>query len=478
MRLKAIFYTFVLTIVSMPLLAQQGPWDLRKCIEYARENNLNLERAEYFLEDAALVNQRNRLSRLPSLNGQTSVGAQFGYTIDPTTNTFRSQSIGYNSFSLNAGMTLYDGGRINHTVKQGEASLEAARYDVDAAFNDLSLQIASAYLQILLGDEQMSAAKKRLNLAQLQLEQTDKLIKAGSLPENDRLDILAQVALNEQTLIQAENARASALLSLRQLLQMDLGQPLEIVRPNVVVPEKAAVETFNATEVYLAALNTQPQIKADEYRMEAAEEGVGIARSLGIPSLNIFGNMSTNWSSLGSRLTGEESVVFVPVDVKFPDGTETSLELGQPFPVREDSPYGTQLRDNFGQNLGVSLNIPIYNASNASISKQRAEIAVLNARVTADLNKQLLMSDVQRAVNDVTAAERTYAAAQRSFEAASASLANAQKRFDLGAINTFELTTAQNNNDQSEIELIRSKYQYLFNLKILDFYLGRELTID
>ncbi|MBR9919586.1 MAG: TolC family protein [Bacteroidetes bacterium] len=478
MRLKAVIFPFFICLFVLPLSAQQETWDLKDCIEYARENNLNLERAEYGLRDAELVNTANRLSRLPNLNAQVSGGAQFGRTIDPTTNEFDNQTIGFNSYSVSSGMTIFDGGRIHHTVKQGEANLEASRHDLDAAFNDLSLQIASAYLQILLADEQLAAAEKRLELSELQLDQTDKLIRAGSLPENDRLDFVAQIATTEQTVIQAANARASALLTLRQLLQLDLGQDLQIERPDVIVPEEDAVETFNATEVYMAALNTQPQIKADQFRMIAAEEGVGVARSQGIPSINIFANLTTNWSSLGQRLTGNESTVFVPLDVKFPDGSETTLEIGQTFPETEESPFGTQLTENFGQNVGVSLNVPIFNGGSASIARQRAELNVLNARVSADLNKQLLQADVQRAVNDVSASERAYAAAQRAFEASSASLDNARKRFDLGAINTFELTTAQNNYDQAEIELIRSKYQYLFNLKILDFYLGRELNID
>jgi outer membrane protein len=478
MPLKSVCYPLFFLLLGSPLFAQQGKMDLRECIEYARESNLNLERAEYGLQDAELVNRRNRLSRLPNLNGQVTGGIQFGRTIDPVSNEFRTQNIGFNSYNLQAGLTLFDGGRINSTIRQGEANLQAARLDVDAAFNTLSLQIASSYLQILLADEQLAAARKRLELVQEQLEQTDQLIEVGALPENDRLDILAQIAMNQQTVIQAENARASAKLNLRQLLQMELGEPLEIVRPEVIVPADAGVEVFNVSEVYLAALNTQPQIRADQYRLTAAEEGVAIARSVGIPSLNIFGGVTTNWSTLGQSLTGGTGTVFVPVDVKFPDGTMQTVELGQTFPLTEDASYLTQLEDNLGQNIGVSLNVPIFNASNASISRQRAELGVMNARVSADLNKQLLMADVQLAVNDASAAGRTYEAAQVSFEAARASLENAQRRFQLGAINTFELTTAQNNYDQAEIELIRSKFQYVFNLKILDFYLGRELTLD
>lgn len=478
MHLKAVYYTLFILLTGSPLLAQQGAMDLRDCIDYARENNLNLERAEYGLQDAELLNRRNRLSRLPNLNGQVSGGIQFGRTIDPVSNEFRTQNIGFNSYNLQAGLTLFDGGRINSTVRQGEANLEAARLDVDAAFNDLSLQIASSYLQILLADEQLAAAQKRLELVQEQLDQTDKLIEVGALPENDRLDILAQIAINQQAVIQSENARASAKLNLRQLLQMELGEPLEIVKPAVIVPADAGVELFNVSEVYLAALNTQPQIRADQFRITAAEEGVSIARSVGIPSLNVFGGVTTNWSSLGQSLTGGTSTVFIPVDVKFPDGTQQTVELGQSFPATEDAAYLTQLEDNLGQNIGVSLSVPIFNASNASISRQRAELGVMNARISADLNKQLLMADVQRAINDANAAARTYEAAQVSYDAAQASLENAQRRFQLGAINTFELTTAQNTFDQAEIEVIRSKFQYVFNLKILDFYLGRELNLE
>ncbi|MCB0589636.1 MAG: TolC family protein, partial [Phaeodactylibacter sp.] len=218
-----------LLLMAAQAVFAQNTWPLEKCIQYAQQNNLSTKQAQYNIQDAQLMEKLNQFSRLPNLSARTSAGYQFGRTIDPTTNSFNNQRIGFNSFSIDAGMTAFGGGQINNSIKQSKKDLEAARLEAQATSNDISLNIASAYLSILLAEEQLQNARKRLELSQEQLGQTDKLIQAGSLPPNDRLDFLAQIALDEQSIVDAQNQVAIGYLNLKQLMEIDPNEDIRIV---------------------------------------------------------------------------------------------------------------------------------------------------------------------------------------------------------------------------------------------------------
>ncbi|MCB0641838.1 MAG: TolC family protein, partial [Phaeodactylibacter sp.] len=313
--------------------------------------------------------------------------------------------------------------------------------------------------------------------SQAQLDQIDKLIQAGSLPENDRLDVVAQIALNEQSLVQGENLVTTSYLRLKQLLELDPSTDFKVLKPEFEVPADSNPEAYSTEEVYATALGTQPQIKANDIRLLSAEKGVNVARSAGLPSLSFFAQMNTNWSSVGKTVNGT-STDFFPITLRTPDGTITTFEVQQESAILIDNPYFDQLNQNFGQGVGLNLQIPIFNGLSTKLNTERAELNVLNTKVTNDLAKQQLKTDVTNAVADARAARKSYEAAERALDASNAAYRNAERRFELGAINTFELTSAKIARDQAEIERTRSKFQYIFNLKIVDFYLGRDLRLD
>ena len=183
----------------------QKAWSLEQCVEYAQKNSLTIKQAQYGIKNAELTNKQRKFNRLPNVNGSISGGFQFGRTIDPTTNSFNNERIGFNSYNINAGVTVFNGNRINNSIKQSQIDLDASILDAEASVNNISLMVASAYLSILLAEEQLENAINRRNLSQEQLDQTEKLIQAGTLPVNDRLDFVAQIALDEQTIIEAQN---------------------------------------------------------------------------------------------------------------------------------------------------------------------------------------------------------------------------------------------------------------------------------
>lgn len=456
--------------------AQSQRWTLQECIEYARQNNLSIKQSRIQIRTAELNKKENQFSRLPSLSANARGGYQFGRTIDPTTNTFNNQRIGFNSYSLDAGVTLYNGGLINNSVKQNEIDARAARLQTDATANDIALSIANAYLSILLAQEQLDNARANLRLSEEQLDQTDKLIRAGSLPENNRLDILSQIALNEQAIIDAQNQVAINTLNLKQLMQLDPKEALQIIRPEFLeIPEGIDPASLRLDEVFSAALQTQPQIRAAELRMQSAKLGKDVAKSGFLPSLSLFANLNSNFSSAFARPTGEIGLSNPqPVVI---NGDQATIQTFSPVDF-ERIDYTDQIDQNFGQVVGVNLSIPIYSRHRNRVNVERSELNMLNAEIESRQQQQQLKTNVQRAIADTKAAYKSMNAAQRSVEAAQIAFENAQKRFDLGAINTLELTTARNTLDQARIDLIRSKYQYIFNLKTVDFYLGKALELE
>ena len=481
LRITLFFISFSFFFVG---LSAQESWSLEKCVQYAQQNSLTIKQAQYGIKNAELTAKQSKYNRLPSVNGSVGAGYQFGRTIDPTTNSFNNESIGYNSYSLNAGVTLYDGNRINNTIKQSKVDLQAANLDAQASVNDISLFVASAYLSILLAEEQLENAQNRRALSQEQLQQTEKLIEAGTLPVNDKLDFIAQIALDEQAIIVAQNLVTSNYLNLKQLMELDPNTEISVVKPDVPVPTDARPEDFTLNQVYTAALGTQPQVQASDLRIQSAKFGESLAKGNLLPTVSLFGGLSTNYSSVGKDFLNPntENAVQVLDPVGTPlvvNGAEVIVQQylteGIVFPNKS---FGDQINENFGQNIGISVQIPIYNNHFNRISMERARVNALNAEVTSQQVRQTLKTDVQRSIADARAAKESYGASQRSVEAAEAAFDNAQKRFDLGVINTLEFSTARNNYDRAQVELIRAKYQYIFNLKIVDFYLGKELKLD
>lgn len=459
----------------------QEVWSLERAINYARENSLQVKSSLYNVELAQINLLGDQMNRLPSLNASVSGGYQFGRTINPATNEFITESTATNSYSLSGGVILYNGGLVNNAIKQSKYDLQAANLEALATANDISLQVATSYLSILLAEEQLENARKQLAQSQRQLEQTDKLIQAGSLPVNDRLDWVAQIALNEQQVVEAQNQVAVNYLVLKQLLELDPALDMVIADPEIELPENPEPILLTLEEVYTTALGTQPQIEAGDLRMRSALLQEKIARAGMLPRLVLQGNFNTYYSD---RLLDFSSpinprLVFGDPIIVRVDGDPRSVEF--PTTVNDGFPgisFGDQLRENFGQSIGLGLSIPIYNNHMNRVNIERAKVNALNTELNNKQVKQQLKANVQRAIADARAALQSYQASLRSVQAAQAAFDNAQKRFNLGAINTLEFTTAANNLDQAKVNLIQAKYQYLFNRKVVDFYMGRELTLD
>ncbi|MFN0034877.1 MAG: TolC family protein [Saprospiraceae bacterium] len=459
----------------------QETWSLERCIQYAKDNSITVKQAQASVRTAMLSERQAKASRLPNVSANANVGEQFGRTIDPTTNQFSTVATSYNSLGISAGINLFSGGLINHSIKQAGWDLKAATADAEQLVNNLGLQIASAYLSILLGEEQSENAQKRIAQTQDQLNVTQKLIDAGTLPMADKYNILAQLAQGEQAAVQARNSVELSYLSLKQLLQLEPDFDLQIERPDVPVPADANPDALALSPVYQTAVGTQASIRSADFRVKSAQEGIALAKSAYYPSVSAFANLSSSYSSqardFNNPIVGDE-VLGKPVVLNV-NGVDLEVRQYEPssivFPKVN---YFDQIDQNFGQGIGASINIPIYQNGRTRLNVERARLGVLTAQMQQIQTQQSLKNDIQTSIANARAARQSLDAAQKTLDATDIAYQNTVKRHTLGTINTLDLTTARNNRDIAENDLVVAKYDYVFKLKILDFYLGKPLSMN
>lgn len=461
----------------------QEVWGLEKCINYARENSLLVQQSQYGVEFSEIDLKQANQARYPNLNFNSNMGWNFGKTIDPTTNEFITTTFLSNGIGLNTGALLYGGGQINNSIKQSDANLKAAKLDVQETMNQIALNVASAFLNILFSEENLENARFRMELSQKQLEQVDKLISAGARPRNERLDFIAALSVNEQEYVMAENNLTLAYLSLKQLMNLEPDYPLAIERP----PDNILLETdpdlISFTEVYAETLTHHPLVASANQRLIGAEYGVKVAKGALYPSLSVGANLSTNWTNQGQRIDGFETQTFeqqvgVPELQAFIGTDQVSIITEVEVPITSKNPYFDQLDENLGYGFGFSLSVPLYSNFTNQANVQRSKITVLS---TQNQNEQLLQNlktDVQQSLTNARAAKKQLEASNRALEAQDAAFNNAEKRFDLGAISIYDYINSKNNLDNARINQIIAKYDYLFKMKVVDYYRGRPIKLN
>ena len=445
-RLLAIFC--MLALWSAPTIAQDV-WNLERCINHAMQNNIDIQQGRLSIAQANVSNKSATHSRYPSFNGSINAGLNFGRTIDPTNNRFVTQSFYSNGYSLSTGVTLYNAGRINNTIKQSEVDQESANYSVKQSERDIALFVANSYLNVLFAEENLKNAVAQQRLNDEQYNQVESLIKAGVRPANELLDLEAQIARGEQTIITQQNTVTISLLNLKQLLLIDPGYQMILEAPSdVEVLSDADMITYD--EIYTSALTNQPGIRAAELEMRSAELGEKIAKSSLYPSIGASGNVGTNYSNRAMRLSA------------------TGLE---------EVPYVDQLDENLSYGVGIGINIPIYNNYQVKAGMERAKLNTMSSSLNVERQKNTLSTNVQQALADAQASSKSYQAAKKSRDAQSAAYNNATKQYDLGAINSFDYVNSRALLDNAEVSLIIAKYDYLFKAKVVDFYMGRPISL-
>lgn len=471
--MKQPLYIFLFLFVFSTSQAQEE-WTLLRCVEHALENNLVIKQAELSVDFAKIDQTQAKHSRYPNLNFGTSLNSNFGRSTDPITNTNVTENFISNNISLTSGVLLFNGFRISNTIKRADINSKASGYDLEQTKRDISLSVANNYLNVLFADENLEIAKTQLATSNEQLAQTQKLIDAGVRPANEALDILAQIANNEQLVIAAENSKEIALLALKQLLRLDPDVSMILSAPSNINVESDP-DLLNFTEVYNTAVKTQYNIKAADLRVESANMGEKIAKAALMPNVSLFGSIGSNYANRASRI---DNFVIERVDENVLINEEPAvLAVFEPKPIFSDNPYTNQLDENLSYGFGVRLDYPIYSNYTNKAGIERAKLNIIDAQTQREQTKDALKTTIQQAMADAKAAKRKLSAANRSVEAQTASFNNAEKRFNAGTINTFEYVSIKNGLLEAEVNAVLAKYEYLFAMKVLDFYMGKPINI-
>lgn len=456
------------------LMHSQKPITLEECIQFALKNNLNLKSLNIQKEQSAVNLYANKAQQLPNLSGAFSVGYNLGRTIDPTSNSFATQSLTSNSVSLSSNMILFQGGQIRNSIHQAKKLMSAANLDLEQGSNDVALSIAQAYLQVLFAEENIINATRSLDGFKKQLEQTDKLIAAGSRPKNDRLEVLSQIATGDQTLISFKNTLETSYINLKIAMGMDMDTLLQIVKPDLELPKDEA--DMALLSVYNIAVQNQPSVLAGNYREESALLGIQIAKGQRWPTLSVGASLQSNYASLGKELD-KVNIVKGPETPVFINGDPANISFYQQEVTFKNTPYLKQLDQNSGLGIFLSLNIPIIDNGRIKSNIDRARLNYESTKIQNDLNKQNLKTTIQRAIADVSAARKQYEASEAGELAAKAFYEDLNKRFKIGNTNNFELSNAKIRYENATLNKLIAKYDLIFKAKILDFYLGKKITL-
>ncbi|MBK9150072.1 MAG: TolC family protein [Saprospiraceae bacterium] len=466
----------LLIILTNTLTCQsQAVWTLERCIQHALEKNLQIKSGQISVENAANDASLAAHSRFPTLNLSNNIGWNFGRTIDPTRNEFITETFFNNGISLGSNFIIYNGNRINNTIHQANISKQAAQLDIEQTQRDVMLTVATLYLSALLEAENVKNSEIQLEQTRDQLRQLDKLIEVGNRPENDRFDFESQLALNEQNLVLARNNYNIAILRLKQQLLIEPDVAFTIVNPGDI-PVDTDPDLIDFETLFKSAMKTQPSVQAAERRIQIASLGEKISASAYYPTLGGRVSMNTNYSNRGIKFDGYETrLIEQTVTV---NGTPVTIGTEQQFPIITDNPYWNQLSDNISYGVGVGLNIPIYNNNQARASVQRAKLGTS----TAELNYRQIVENLKITVGqahaDAKAAKARLQAANKNLTAQTTLYENAKKRMDVGAVNAFELLRIKSLVESAQINATNAKYEYLFRLKVLDFYLGKPIRLN
>ncbi|MDQ7949175.1 MAG: TolC family protein [Pedobacter sp.] len=432
-----------------------------------------MKQAEF---SAALRDETLRQSKYalyPSLNGSASYNKNFGRSIDPSTNQYITEQFSSANGSISAGADLFQGFQKINVIKQNKILLDADKTNIEKIKNDLILSVVTGYMQILYNRDLLAASEEQLKVAQQTSNREQALLDAGNKTLADVSQAKSQVAVAELNVTNAQNNLSISYLTLNQLMEMPANSKFEVQVP-LVSDAKIAQDSYDASAIYTTALNTFPDIKLAALRTAAAEKEIDIAKGNYSPRLSIGGGFGSNYSSgrqiitsaspNGTRVIGKTGTT--NEDVVVPDFSYTYATQN----------FNNQLKDNFNQFVGLSLSIPIFNGFAARSSVRKAKINYQNIQVQESLAKNNLSKVISQAVLDLRAAESRYASTQNAFNAQKDAYYVVEQRYNVGLVNSLDYSTALTNRNKAEIDMIQAKYDLIFRAKVIDYYLGRQIT--
>ncbi len=464
----------MLSIVSVA--AQEKKWTLQECVAYALENNISVKLADLDNQLSAIDKNAAYGNFLPAINANAAHSWNIGLNQNITTGLLENQTTQFTSAGVNVGINIYNGLQNHHRLRRSNLSILASQYQLSKMKDDVALNVANAFLQILFSKENLKVQNEQLANNQRQLDRTNELVNAGSIPRGDLLDMNATVATSRQAVVAAENSLLISKLSLAQLLQLEDFQNFDIVDTDYPVTESVTM-TESAESILEKAKETRVELKIARTNLEIAEKDVKIARAAYQPVLQGFYSFSTRAAYtdrfVGSRLDEENPTVIVGVI----DGTDQTVSQPNYIPVFGDPlPLFDQFDENKGHSFGFQLNIPILNGFATRNAVERSRVALQRSQIAYSQEELDLERNVYTAFTDAKGALNAYEAAAIALEAREEAFKYAKEKYDVGLMNAFDYNQAQTLFVNAQSELLRTKYDYIFRVKVVEFYFGIPIT--
>ncbi len=446
---KHFLLAFVL-FLGFSSLAQPKKWTIQECVAYALKNNISIKQSELEVRLADIDKKAAVASFFPNLNTSGSHSWSIGANINPVTNARENQTTQFTQMGLSSSVAIYNGLQNQNRLQRAKLSQLAAQYQLTKMQDDISLFVANAYLDILFNRENLKVQQGQLANDEKQLLRSKELVDAGMVPRGDLLDMKATVAADKQNVVAVENALLISRLSLAQLLRLEDFTTFDIAevdmeaKPSPVMSETPEAIVAKANEVRV-------EIKIAKANLDLAERDIKIANGALQPNLSFGYNFGTN-ASYSDRIIGID-----------PSGVPI---IAGPLPVFE------QFGDNKGHNLGMQLNVPIFNGFSAKNAVARSKVAYEISKNAFDQAKVDLETNVYKAITDTKGTLNTYEASIATAEARREAFNYAKEKYAVGMMNAFDYNQVQTLYINSQSEVIRAKYDYIFKTKVVELYFG------
>lgn len=432
----------ILVLLSINLHAQDHKWTLKACVDYALENNISIKQSELDLKTSE-INKKDAIGNfLPSLNASASHAWSIGLGQDPVTFNAVNSTTRNLSGGISSSIDIYKGQRNLNQLYRSNLQILAAQYQLDSMKDDISLFVANSFLQILFNKEQLKVLRLQLDISKQDLSRTQELVDAGSLPKGDILEIQATVATQEQQIVTSENALLISKIELAQTLLIEDYETFDIVDLNYNVP-LTDILNESPSVIIEKAKDTRKEVKIAETNTKIAEANLKIAKGGLQPTLTGAYSFSSNYFKSGLFDT--------------PD-------------------FETQISDNKSHNFSLRLNIPVFNGFSLRSEVNRNKVNLERAKIKLEQANLDIETKVYQAYNDAKGALKAYEAAQKTLSARQEAFSYSKERYNVGLLNAFDYGQSQNKYESAQSDVIRAKYDYIFKLKVLEFYFGIPIT--
>ena len=429
---------------SLSAAAQQRQWSLRECCDYAVANNISIKQQENQCRQEEIQLSTSKNSRLPDLSGSVSQNFSFGRGLTAD-NTYSNTNTSSTSFSLGTSVPIFTGFQIPNQIKLNQLNLEAATADLEKAKNDIRMQVAQAYVQILYDIEIADVAHRQISIDSAQVARLQAFVKNGKASEAELSQQRATLANSTLTATQADNNTRLALLALTQLLELPSPEGFNIVRPDLDdLDNLARLENLPAPDaIYAEALGIKPEILSQQLKLKGTEYSIKIAQAGNYPTLSLSGGLGTNYyTTSGFKADG----------------------------------FGSQLKNNFSQYIGLNLNVPIFNRVQTRNSIRTARINQENQQLALDNTKKTLYQDIQKVYYNALNAQAKEQASKQAVATANDAFHLTQAKYENGKATITEFNESKNNYLKAESDLVQARYENIYQQALIAFYRGKDMS--